>query len=305
MKTPRVRATLIYNPTAGQIWGAFKPEGVISYLAKHDWQVEATPTAYAGHGSELARQAVRDGYDVVLAAGGDGTLNEVVQGLAHSSVTLGVLPVGTTNVLARELQIPLNFQEALECLPLAEPFTLDLGRMNRRYFILMAGIGYDAEVMRDVNPHIKLFAGKMAVVTSSVLNLFNHQSFVVRLNFIDAAGKRHRLGRSVMQIFVSNAATYATDYKIAEQARLDDGLLELHIFKSRRFRDTLSSLLSLALRRHKEWIEFEHYRIRSLQIKARKAVPVQLDGDTVGKTPLLIEVVPQALRVLRPRQVLS
>lgn len=298
---PTLRAHLIYNPSAGQRWHVFDPQLVINYLTKQGWQVEARPTEYAGHGSELARLAVRQQVDVVIAAGGDGTINEVVQGLAHSEVKLGILPVGTTNVLARELMISLNFQEALEYLPMAIPKRIDLGRVNQRYFFLMAGIGYDAEVVRDINPQLKQVAGKTAVVTSGIANLFQHKPFKLKLLFVDHRGKKRRLRRSIMQIFVSNASTYATDYKIAEQAKMDDGLLELHIFKSKRFQDTFHALISLALRRHKEWVAFEHFSIRSLRIYARKPVPVQIDGDLYGHTPVTIEVVPQALYLLQPK----
>lgn len=301
MKSTRVRAQLIYNPTAGQIWSSFAPEQVREYLAQQDWQVDLKPTAYAGQGAELARQAVRDQLDVVIAAGGDGTINEVVQGLAHSKVKLGILPVGTTNVLARELKVPLNFQQALEYLPVAHTRVIDLGQMNRRYFLLMAGIGYDAELVRDVNPQLKSLAGKIAVVFSGVMNLFNHRPFKVKILLRDARGKKRRLRRSAMQIFVSNAATYATDYKIAAEARMDDGLLELHIFKSKCFRDTLWALLAMLLRRHKEWADFDHYSVQAVKILSRKPIPVQIDGDTVGTTPVQIEVVPAALQILTPR----
>lgn len=83
---------------------------------------------------------------------------------------------------------------------------------------------------------------------------------------------------------------------------MDDGLLELHIFRSKRFRDTLYSLLSLLLRRHKEWVDFEHFSIRKLRILARKPAPIQIDGDLVGYTPATIEIVPKALTILAPRQ---
>ncbi len=83
---------------------------------------------------------------------------------------------------------------------------------------------------------------------------------------------------------------------------MDDGLLELHLFKSKRFQDTLGSLMSLALRRHKEWADFEHYSIRAVQIFGKKAAPIQIDGDTIGTTPVRIAVATAALRVLRPKQ---
>lgn len=297
----RVRSQLIYNPAAGQAWTSFKPERVLTYLSRYGWDVELKPTEYAGHASELARQAVSENVDIVIAAGGDGTINEVVQGLAHSAVALGFLPVGTTNVLARELKLPLNPQEALKYLPEAQTVQIDLGLMNQRYFLLMAGFGYDAELVRDVNPQMKNVAGKLAVVVSGVMNVFSHKPFKVKIILKDAQGKKKRLRRSVMQIFVSNAATYATDYKIAEEARMDDGLLELHVFKSKRFQDTFFSLIAMLLRRHKEWVDFDHFSVRSVEIISRKPMPIQLDGDTVGTTPAHIKVIPGALKILRPK----
>jgi YegS/Rv2252/BmrU family lipid kinase len=304
VKSP-IRAMLIYNPKAGQIWSAFRPDTVEAFLARHDWQVTSCPTEYAGSGSALARRAVSEGFDIVIGAGGDGTLNEIVQSLAYTPLKMGILPVGTTNVLARELHIPLSFQEALEQLPVARPINLDLGKLTHkrdaRYFLLMAGIGYDAEVVSNINLPLKAFAGKTAVVTSGLFNLITHRPFGVRMRLTDSFGKRLKLRKKVMQIMVSNAATYATDYKIAEQARMDDGLLELHLFKSKRFLDTLMNLLSLVLRRHKEWTDFEHYSLRVLQIHGSKAIQVQIDGDTICRLPVQIEVAPKALTVLAPK----
>lgn len=295
-----MKAMLIYNPVAGQIWQQFQPETVKTYLEGQGWQVDIEPTQKMGGGSELARRAAQENYEVVIAAGGDGTINEVAQGLVHTPVKLGFLPVGTTNVLAREFKVPLNYEAALAYLPQAQSRLIDVGRVNHRYFLLMAGVGYDAELLMRVNKQLKNVAGKLAVLTSGVENLFHHKPFTLKLRFEDAQGKRYRLKRTVMQIFVSNASTYATDYKIAEQAVMDDGLLELHVFKSKRFRDTLYSLISLILRRHKEWVDFEHYSIRKLRILARKPVPLQVDGDPMGYTPVTIEIIPKALHILAP-----
>lgn len=295
------RAMLIYNPTAGQIWSAFKPEDTQTYLKGHGWQVDIAPTQAAGDGGSLARKAVKEGYDVVIAAGGDGTLNEVAQSLAHSPVALGILPAGTTNVLAREFGIPLNIEEALTYLPTAQIRTVDLGKLNGQYFLLMAGVGYDAELLEGVNKDMKKIAGKTSVFTSGVVNLFNHKPFVFKIHFTQANGKRIKLKRSLFQVFISNAATYATDFRIAEEAKMDDGLLELHLFKSKRLRDTFSSLLAILLRRHKEWADFEHYQVRKVDIYARRRAPIQIDGDPVAHTPAHIEVVPAALKVLVPK----
>ena len=160
-----MKAMLIYNPTAGQIWQQFQPEMVKNYLQEQGWQVDVEPTQKIGGGTDLARKAAQLKYDVVIAAGGDGTINEVAQGLVHTPVKLGFLPVGTTNVLAREFKIPLNYEEALAYLPQAESRLIDLGKLNQRHFLLMAGVGYDAEILMRVNKQFKNVAGKLAVFT--------------------------------------------------------------------------------------------------------------------------------------------
>lgn len=300
-----MRAMLIYNPTAGQIWNQFKPDTAKDYLAKHHWQVDICPTQRLGGGTELARKAVQEQYDVVIAAGGDGTINEVIQTLAHTPVKLGILPVGTTNVLARELQIPLNYQEALAYLPQSQTITMDLGRINKRYFLLMAGIGFDAQVVTEINPTMKNLAGITAVVTAGVKTLFNHQPFKVKLILTNTQGRHQTLRRTVMQIMISNTSIYATDFKIAEQARFDDGILELHIFKSKRFWDTFKSLAGFLFLRKKEWTDFEHYSIKQVSIKSKLPHPIQVDGDTIGHTPAYIDVIPKALQVLKPQPTLE
>lgn len=296
-----IQAYLIYNPTAGQIWSPFDPQKVIDYLAQHQWEVTARPTDYAGHGAALAREAAQKGVQIVIAAGGDGTINEVVQGLAGTETRLAILPVGTTNVLARELGISLQFQLALEQLPSSIPKTIDLGKMNHRYFVLMAGIGYDAELLTKVDPGMKKLAGKTAVFFSGVRNLFEHKPFKLRIQVTLANGKKRRLRRSAMQLFVFNAATYATDFRLVDEALMDDGILNLLLFRSKRFNDTFISLFAMLIRRHREWADAEALDIKAVQIHSRQAVPVQLDGDTVGTTPVNIQIVPAALTLLRPR----
>lgn len=295
------RARLIYNPNAGQNWNPFDPKEVQEYLSKYNWKVEISPTQEAGHGKELAAEAAKDKYDVVIAAGGDGTINEVIQGLANTDTAMGFLPVGTTNVLAREFKISLDHNAALEYLPVAKTDWVDLGQVNDRYFILMAGIGYDAEILQGVDPEFKKLTGGTAVFTSGVKNLFNHSPVNFKIQLVDEEGKTRKFKRQAMQIFISNASTYATDYKIAEDAKMDDGLLEVHIFKSKRFRDTFYSLVSLALRKHKQWVDFEHFSVREISVQSAKPTPIQVDGDLGGETPALIKISPKSLKLLTPR----
>lgn len=295
------RAMLIYNPTAGQLWSQFQPERVKEYLEKHDWKVDIQATQQVGGGTDLALQAVNEAYDIALVAGGDGTINEAIQGLVGSPVKLGILPVGTANVLARELKIPLNYQQALEYLPIARTIKMDVGKVNHHYFVLMAGIGFDAQVVTEVNSKIKNIAGAAAFYLSSVKTIMNHKPTRVKMTLIDEKGNKKTLSRSIMQIFISNAETYGTNFIIAEQARFDDGLLEVHVVNSKRLRDSIYSLALFAIKKHKEWVELEHYRITKMTIKSKTPCAIQVDGDPITYTPATISVVAGALNVLKPK----
>src|SRR5439155_5604546 len=144
-------AMMIANPTAGSYTQhIFELEETLVFLRRHGWQVELKLTQAAGDAQRLALEAVEQHIDVVIAVGGDGTINEIIQALAGSETALGVLPGGTANVWAREVGIPLNVSGAREALIQGQARRIDLGRANERYFLLMSGIGLDGEVTQAV-----------------------------------------------------------------------------------------------------------------------------------------------------------
>src|SRR5437588_3777495 len=144
-------AMMIANPTAGSYTQhIYELEETLAFLRQHGWQVELKLTQASGDAQRLALEAVKQHIDVVIAVGGDGTINEVIQALAGSETALGVLPGGTANVWAREVGIPLGVSGAREVLVHGQRRRIDLGRANERYFLLMAGIGLDGEVTHAV-----------------------------------------------------------------------------------------------------------------------------------------------------------
>src|SRR5260370_5921871 len=146
-------AVIIANPTSGI--GGFPLQThsfdeTLAYLRNQGWKVELWYTQSARDGEQLARKAVKQQVNLVIAAGGDGTINEIIQGLAGSETALGVLPSGTVNVWARELGIPLDDARARNVLVNGQTRRIDLGCINGRYFLLMVGIGFDGEVTQAV-----------------------------------------------------------------------------------------------------------------------------------------------------------
>src|SRR6476620_4520817 len=147
------RARIVANPVSGSMRGTdglSELRATAIWLTEHGLPTEVTTPPRGGHAGELTREAVTAGHEMVIAAGGDGTLNDVIQGLAGSTTALGVLPMGTVNVWAREIGIPLGASESREVLLHGVRRQVDLGRAGSRYFLLMAGVGFDAEVLKRV-----------------------------------------------------------------------------------------------------------------------------------------------------------
>ena len=149
------RMVAIYNPTSGG--GHFRRDVplIVESLGVLGFDVDKAPTERAGHATELAAAAVAAGVEVVCAIGGDGTVNEVVNGMAGSDVPLAVIPTGTVNVLAIELGIPLDPPDACRLAAAGHVIAIDLGLAGDRYFALMAGAGVDAAVVSSLNPTLK------------------------------------------------------------------------------------------------------------------------------------------------------
>lgn len=191
------KAKIIYNPKSGQgmqlspvlkdLLGikhkkyevCAKHEDYIKktqeYLLLYGIKADITPTKVAGHATELAQACVADGYDLVIAAGGDGTINEVINGLAYSNVTLGVIPLGTANVFGIEMKLPIEIRAACQVIASGYKRTIDLGKANGRYFVCMAGIGFDAHVLRKADSKLKKIYGALAYGIVGVAQLFTYR----------------------------------------------------------------------------------------------------------------------------------
>lgn len=292
-----MRARLLHNPSSGQVWTGLDLAKVVAELLPRGWCIDMVGTKKRGDATELARQAVQDRIDILIAAGGDGTLNEAVQGLAGSETVLGILPVGTTNVLARELGIPLNLPGALEVLHSGRETRIDLGMANGRYFILMVGIGYDAQFLQETDPWLKTYGGMLAHAVSATKTFFSMKS--AKATFT-ADGRRFR--RLVHQVIISNSQFYGPQFLMAPDASMTDGKLDVTIFRRRSVGDAVLQVMSVLMSKQREWKKVETMQVAGMTIATSVPLPYQIDGDTVGETPVTIEVAPHALRVLQSQE---
>ncbi len=299
-----MKAQIIFNPTAGQRDTRRELAQVIKYLESCGWQVTLKGTRGPGDARVFARQAVDAGCEVVIVAGGDGTINETLGELAGSEAALGVLPIGTANIWALEVGIPVStplqhrhLLEAARILVEGERRAIDLGQAGQRYFLLMAGIGIDAQVTETVEPRTKRKLGVLAYLWAGLIAA---KDFVGTRVTITVDGLE--IEATVILITISNTRLYAL-MPIAPQRRLDDGLLDVCVFTGQGCLATVRHFLSVALRRHLRDPQVLRYQAKQVRVEAAKPLPVQVDAEPIGTTPMEFVVVPRALQAIVPRDV--
>ena len=290
-----MKARLIINPVAGKGQPVVL-DGVLSYLASQGWEVDSRYTGCRGEGTALARQAIEDQCDVVIACGGDGTLNDVINGIVGSDAILGVIPLGTVNIWAREAGIPRKPLAAAEALVKGEVRRVDLGLAGDHCFLLMAGVGFDAEVARQLNPKDKQSLGVAAYLIKGVTTALSFTGTRVSV-ILDG----RKLRRKMLLMIVGNTRNYGGIVEITTEAQIDDGFLDVCIFEGQGFFRKLTHLIRVFGRHHRDDPEVEYFRVKSVSIRSSTPLPVQVDGDTIGTTPMTFRILPKALRVILTR----
>ncbi|MGZ3628042.1 MAG: diacylglycerol/lipid kinase family protein [Ktedonobacteraceae bacterium] len=293
-------AVIIANPTSGNI-GFPHPnrhfDETLAFLRKQGWKAEIWHTQSAGDGENLARKAVEQQVNLVIAAGGDGTINEIIQGLAGSETALGVLPSGTVNVWARELGIPLDDARARNVLVNGQTRRIDLGCINGRYFLLMVGIGFDGEVTQAVEGKPLKRLGILGYTLAVLWLGPGYRGFPVVAQ-ID----KYVVKTRALQIFVGNTQLYAGAVKFTWQAKVDDGLLDLCIVRKRNMWGRLVVARDFILRRSQRrlWVRYDTFK--TLKIETPSPIPYQIDGEAGGYTPAELNVAPGVLKVIVPQK---
>jgi YegS/Rv2252/BmrU family lipid kinase len=288
-----MRTLLIVNPMSGargQRWRSQDLPGMVQ-----SWFPEAALHLTRGEGdaTEAARQAVRDELDLVVAVGGDGTVNEVVNGLVGSSVHLGILPAGTENVLAKERHVPSALEKAALYLKEAPARRADVVRVGERHFLCFAGIGFDALVVDKMQPDQKAKLGAMAYVMTGFEQMFKYQE-VARTATIQV-DETPPLKVDFWQIIVANIQTYGGGLRPAPRASMHDGLLDMVVWPRADLPGMIHQIVATATGAHLGLAEVKYLQGQRIWIDTDPPSLVQVDGDLLGHTPVLFEVLPQAL----------
>ena len=262
--------------------------------AELGWRLDVVETLASGDATRLAAEAARAGQPIVLAGGGDGTLNEVIQAVAGTATAVGAVPLGTVNVWVRELGLSLDPAEATRQLLRGQTRRLDLGRANGRYFLLMAGLGFDAVAVHAVEGSVtKRRFGALAFLAAGALEALRTRGKRLRLR---ADGRAFETNAAL--VTVGNTRLWAGAVRITHRAMAADGLLDVCVFPGQSLPTKLRHLFLVFIGRHEDDPEVTYLQVRELLVAARPPIPIQLDGEPFGTTPARIEVVPGAVRVL-------
>ena len=291
----RKEAVLIINPTAHNVPALKRRREAEEWLREAGWRFHWEQTTETGEATAIAARAAAEGVPLVLACGGDGTVNEVANGLAGTETALGTLPAGVSNIWAREAGISRKPVEAARLMATGERRLIDLGKAGDRYFMLFAGIGIDAQITRNVSLTMKRRVGAAAYGVAALREALRWRSrpVTVRLDGVE----QHL---DVLMAFAGNTRLYAGLTRITPNAVVDDGLLDVVIYQGAGRVDIAMHLARTLRQSHNKASKVLIRRVRRLEFDWDEPLPVQLDGDPVGDCPREIEVAPRALWVVVP-----
>jgi diacylglycerol kinase (ATP) len=251
-------------------------------------------TSAPGEAETLARHAASEGFQKIVAAGGDGTINEVVNGLAGSDATLGLLPMGTVNVFAMELGLPFNNLE--RCWRIIQDDNtrlVDLPSANGKYFVQLAGVGLDAQVVKETSATLKRNFGPLSYLISAA-QIAARQPPRLSIESPDAPIDEGSF------VLVGNGRRYGGPFPFFKNAVIDDGLLDVVAFRQLGYLEIIKYLQDVFFNSEIRLPEVEYFQTRHLRVNSDQEVPVELDGELVGNCPVEFQVLEKTLRVLAP-----
>lgn len=296
--TYRRRLLVIYNPTAGagQLGRRKRArlEAYLDLLEDSGCAVEFRPTTQRGDAEAFAAEGAAEKYDAVVAAGGDGTIGEVANGLPQHSAPLGIFPLGTANVLAMEIGLPLDPPAVMQAVLHGPQVQIWPGFVNDRLFTIMAGVGFDAHVVAELPPQLKRWLGKGAYVIESLRQLVDYKVPRYRVS-ID--GKEYDCASAV----IAKGHFYGGKFICAPHARLDDPAFEVCLFKMGGRIGALRATVALALGLLPKLPEIELVRGREVAIAGADREPVQADGDIAARLPAQIRIGARAIPLIVPK----
>lgn len=297
-KSPISNILVVLNPVAGNADASAIRQTLERGVSEGKWFYEIYVTTGRECLADVVRANLNRGFHAVVAAGGDGTVSGVADGLAHSGTPMGIVPVGTGNTLARELGIPLDPNDALELLTGAhEVNEIDAIRVDDRFFVLNVSVGISALIMRHTEQQQKRRFGFLAYTWHGVRWLIGRQPHC----FAVVADDQSSRIRASEVVIANSRLIGMPPFGWGDHVLLDDGRLDICLVRARTAPDYIRLSANILLGRPRQDPDIRYLSARrSIGVETTRLLPVQGDGDIIGQTPLQAEVVPCALRVIVP-----
>ncbi|OJV90083.1 MAG: hypothetical protein BGO39_01545 [Chloroflexi bacterium 54-19] len=297
---------MITNPRSGR--GGIDLSPVIPVLKAHGWEVEVRHKLKGGMATELAREAAKEGFEIVVNCGGDGTLNEIINGLVGTDVAVGSLPGGTVNLWCKEIGISSDLAAAALQLVGGVHRRVDVGHLSSdnkkgQYFLLMAGFGFDGTVISNVSKPLKNRIGKLEVGLAGVKSLVSLKPVFLQIE-MDGISWQGRTG----QVVIGNTRQYGGFTSFTPQAYINDGLLDICILPETNPLGVSRQIFDLLVKKHPDLEDAQTFRAAKIRLLSEIPLKIQLDGgkadsdeklSSYGKE-YLVSVIPKGVNMLVP-----
>ena len=282
---------VILNPAAGS------PETFRDWQGRVELIARGCPirlTSYAGEAEPLTRRALEEGFTRIVAAGGDGTVNQVANGIAGSDAVLGLLPMGTVNVFAIELGLPShNLKLCWDVIEGANVRLVDLPSANGKYFVQLAGVGLDAQVVKETSLALKRSFGPLSYLISAAQIAARQPPKLL----VESENAPVDEGSFVL---IGNGRLYGGPFPFFKHAVIDDGLFDVVVFKRLGYLEIIKYLQDVVFSADIRVPEVEYFQTQRLRLTSEQDVPVEVDGELAGNCPVDFQIQKKALRVLAP-----
>ena len=296
MEAAKKKVMFVINPISGVYKKKNVPEKIARYIDYVQYDYTIRFTQYAGHATLIAQQAVEEGYDICVAVGGDGSINEVAQSLIGSKTALGLIPYGSGNGFATHLKIPPRDAEgALNVINTGKRVKLDMVKSNLRYFVSNAGFGVDSSVARRFHHH--KIRGLMSYAWAMIKELlFYFQPFHAVVEIDDIT-----IERDFFLFTAFNANQYGYDYAVFPFTSMKDGIMDVIVLNRFPLSKLLYIVVCLMMKRADLIKEAESYRAKKIRIHGSKKMCYQFDGDSLlYHDDVTFEIIPQCIDVIVP-----
>lgn len=294
-----IRVKLIFDPISGGGIGSQYIDDVVKKLKTNKVDLDLHTTKDVGDAKEITEEIKEDEFDVVAVMGGDGTINEVINGLLPSKTPIVIIPSGVANVFANEVGIPINPLKACEAIYKGNLYEVDIGRIDDSYFLSLASIGFDSYVLKTTPPSLKSKYGKLAYIYTGLKTVFSYKSTPIYVEFKD--GDIIKKKKCYFMV-IGNVSIYGSPYvKMTPKASVTDGLLDVCLFKKENFINYFRYFLGAIFRIHTQFPDVEYFQTEKLYVESKKPIMVETDGDVWGELPITFSILNKGLKILLPK----